>query len=79
VALFLQLHRTTSALLEQVSNWGEPRLTFDTENFRIDTVEGSKTGSEVEDTDGVFSEDTVRSMAQVSSPDSLSNYYKYDQ
>jgi hypothetical protein len=75
VALFLQLHRTTSALLE-VSNWGEPRPTFDGENFRIDTAEESKTGSEVEDTDDVFSEDPVRSMAQVSSPDSLSNYDK---
>ncbi|GFG29142.1 hypothetical protein Cfor_00212, partial [Coptotermes formosanus] len=76
VALFLQLHRTTSALLEEVSNWGEPRPTFDAENFRIDTAEEGKTGSTVEDTDDVFSEDPVRSMAQVNSPDSLSNYYK---
>jgi hypothetical protein len=76
VALFLQLHRTTSALLEEVSNWGEPRPTFDAENFTIDKAEESKTGSELEDAEDISSEEPVRSMAQVNSPDSLSNYYK---
>lgn len=76
VALFLQLHRTTSAILEEVSNWGEPRPTFDAENFRIDKAEESKTGSEVEDTEEIFSEDSVRNVAQVSSPDGLSNHYR---
>jgi hypothetical protein len=77
VALFLQLHRTTSALLDEVSHWGEARPTFDADNFRIDMAGESKAGSEVEESDDVFDDDTVRTIAQVNSPDSLSHYYRY--
>jgi hypothetical protein len=76
VALFLQFHRTTSALLEEVSKWGEPRPTFDAVHFTIDTTEESKNRSEVDDDNDVFSEDPVRSMAQVNSPDELYKHYK---
>ncbi|XP_021934999.1 E3 ubiquitin-protein ligase TRIM71-like [Zootermopsis nevadensis] len=76
VALFLQLHRNTSSLLEEVSNWGEARPTFDADNFRIDIAEESRAGSEV---DNVFDDDPVfntTQAAQVNSPDSLCEYYR---
>lgn len=78
VAMFLQLHRTTSALLEEVSHWSEARPTFDADNFRIDMADESKAVGEVEESDDVFDDDddTVRSIAQVSSPDSLSHHYR---
>jgi hypothetical protein len=76
VALFLDLHHTTSTLLEEVSHWGEARPTFDEDNFRIDMAEESKARSEVEEADDVFDNDTVRSIAQVNSPESLSEYYR---
>lgn len=76
VAVFLQLHRTTSALLEEVSNWGEPRPVFDAERFRIDRAEESKNASEVEEADDVLIDDQVRNMAQLTSQDDLSNHYK---
>jgi hypothetical protein len=75
VALFLQLHRNTSSLLEEVSHWGEARPTFDTDNFRIDMAEESKAGCEVEEAD-VIVDDPVCSVAQINSPDSLSQYYR---
>jgi hypothetical protein len=79
VAMFLQLHRTTSTLLDEVSHWGEARPTFDAENFRIDMADESKAVSEVEESDDVFDDDTVRSIAQVNSPDSLSHHYRYEE
>jgi hypothetical protein len=72
VALFLQFHRTTSALLEEVSKWGEPRHSFDAEHMIIDTTERNKYRSELDDTDEVF----IRDPVQVNSPDDLSNHYK---
>ena len=76
VALFLQFHRTTSALLEEVSNWGESRPTFDAEGLKINKTEESKNNSEIQDYNNVLSENTVSSMAQVNSPDDLYNHYK---
>lgn len=76
VALFLKFHRTTSALLEEVSNWGEPRPTFDAEQFSIDMTEGNKNRRELDDDEDEFSEDPVRNMTQVNSPDDLYNHYK---
>ena len=74
--MFLQLHRTTSTLLDEVSNWGEPQPVFDAEHFRIDRAEESRNGSEVEDADDVLAEDQVRNMALLTSQDDLSNHYK---
>jgi hypothetical protein len=76
VALFLQFHRTTSALLDEVSNWGEPRPTFDAEQFSVDMTEENKNRRELDDDDNVYSEDPVRSMAQINTPDDLYNYYR---
>ncbi|XP_069698796.1 tripartite motif-containing protein 2-like isoform X2 [Periplaneta americana] len=71
VALFLQLHRTTSGLLDEVSHWGEARPTFDEENFRIDMAGESRTSSEPEEPDDVFCE-----AGPLSSADSMSLYYR---
>lgn len=76
VALFLQFHRTTSTLLEEVSNWGEPRPTFDAEYLNIDTTEESKNRSVMDDAEDLLSWDPVRNMAQTNSPDELCDYYK---
>ncbi|PNF25479.1 hypothetical protein B7P43_G05998 [Cryptotermes secundus] len=76
VAMFLQLHRTTSALLDEVSHWSEARPTFDADNFRIDMAGESKAAGEVEEADDVFDDDTVRNIAQVNSPDSLYHHYR---
>ena len=76
MALFLRFHRTTSVLLEEVSNWGEQRPTFDAECFGIDTTEESKYRSVLDDAEDVLSEDPERNMAQVNSPDDLYNHYK---
>jgi hypothetical protein len=76
VALFLQFHRTTAALLEEVANWGEARPTFDAEQFNIHRLEGSKSRKGSEDAEEALSENPVRSMAQVNSPDDLYQHYK---
>jgi hypothetical protein len=76
VALFLQLHRTTSSLLEEVSHWGEAHPTFDADNFRINMAEESKAGSEVEGADDVVFENPACNIALINSPDSLSQYYR---
>jgi hypothetical protein len=76
--MFLQLHRTTSALLDEVSHWSEARPTFDADNFRIDMAGESKAVIEVEESDDVFDDYTVRNVAQVNSPDSLSHHYRYE-
>lgn len=76
VALFLQFHRTTSALLEEVSNWGEPRPTFDAEHLTIDTMEETKIKNVLDDADDSSFGDPVRSMAQVNSQDEMYDYYK---
>lgn len=75
VALFLQFHRTTSALLEEVSNWGEPRPTFDADNLNFET-EGRKSRIGSEDYEDSPHGDPVRIMAQVNSPDELYDHYK---
>lgn len=76
--MFLQLHHATSALLEEVSHWGETRPTFDMDNFKIDMEEESKAGSEEEEIDDIFDNDVdvMHSSAQVSSLDSLSHHYR---
>jgi len=76
VALFLQIHRTTSALLEEVSNWGERRLSFDAGRFIIYTTEENNNGSSPEDYEVVQSKESERSMKQVNSPDDLYNHYR---
>jgi hypothetical protein len=77
--MFLQLHHTTSSLLDEVSHWNETRPTFDADNFRIDMAVQSKEASEVEDSEDVFDDDTVSNVAQVNTPDSLAHHYRYEQ
>lgn len=77
--MFLQLHRTTSALLDEVSHWSEARPTFDADNFRIDMAGESKAVGEVEEADDVFDDDAMRNIAQVNSPDSLYHHYRCEE
>ncbi|PSN42641.1 hypothetical protein C0J52_08692 [Blattella germanica] len=73
---FLQLHRMTSDLLQEVSQWGETRPTFNEESFQIDMGDTSKSANDSEDADDVFYEDVLRNVDQTNSPDALSLYYR---
>jgi len=78
VALFLQLHRTTSTILEDVSKWGEAPPIFNEGHFRIETPTERKPRPRRNSTIPVdpLSGILESSTALINSPDDLCHHYK---